>query len=383
MFARELLNLFPRKRIQPIDGMAVTADVWQEAHDYHRLMDRFHALLFHGAGVVTGLEVIASDPADSAVYVLPGLAVDPMGQPILVHEPRAYDLGGAQGVLYLILTYNESRPRSRNGRVEEDAPLYVDSQYSLEAVSTLPPTPYVELARVVRQPGAPLVNAGNPEQPGANEIDLRFRQVIGVRSKAAVAVGVVPLRGAEATRHGEGFAHAAAAMRRAGDLVSVDPRLALGPGLERFNLLCLVGRDAFQLNAQEMTHLYNYVKQGGMVFLESCRNRLEGEPAADASFRELLNTLGIPLQPLAGGSPLLQTPYLFATPPDGYETRGAPAVQVGEGVISSTFDYGCVCCGERRGQLATRSEIRNAHEWCANLITYAAVRRRQTDRAAV
>ena len=76
MFNREVLGLFPRKRIRAVDGMAVTADVWEEAHDYHRQINRLHTLLYHGAGIVTGLDVIASDPADSSVYVLPGLAMD-------------------------------------------------------------------------------------------------------------------------------------------------------------------------------------------------------------------------------------------------------------------------------------------------------------------
>ncbi len=73
---KDLLQEFPAKRIKPVDGLAVTAKVWEEAHEYHRQRQRFHAMLNHGAGVVTGLEVIASDPPDTAVYVQPGIALD-------------------------------------------------------------------------------------------------------------------------------------------------------------------------------------------------------------------------------------------------------------------------------------------------------------------
>ena len=118
MLTREALSLFPNKRIRAIDGMAVTADVWEEAHDYHRQLNRLHTVLHHGAGIVTGLEVIASDPADNSVYLLPGMAVDSVGQTIVVPEPRSYDLGNADGRLYLIVAYNESRPQSAGSRVQ-------------------------------------------------------------------------------------------------------------------------------------------------------------------------------------------------------------------------------------------------------------------------
>ncbi|MEE8392266.1 MAG: hypothetical protein V3S14_15930, partial [Anaerolineae bacterium] len=63
----ERIKVFPAKRIKPVDGMAVTAQVWEEAHNYHQQQQRFHTMFYHGAGIVTGLEVIASDPADTSV----------------------------------------------------------------------------------------------------------------------------------------------------------------------------------------------------------------------------------------------------------------------------------------------------------------------------
>ena len=82
-----LLKEFPNKRIKPVDGMAVTADVWEEEHRYHRQLLRYHNLYNHGSGIVTGLQVIASDPADTSVYILPGVAVDSVGNTIVISEP--------------------------------------------------------------------------------------------------------------------------------------------------------------------------------------------------------------------------------------------------------------------------------------------------------
>ena len=379
MFTREVLGLFPNKRIRAIDGMAVTADVWEEAHDYHRQLDRLHTLLHHGSGIVTGLNVIASEPADNSVYLLPGLAVDSIGQTIVVPEPSAYDLGNADGRLYLIVSYNESRPQSSGGRVQEDAPLYVQSQYSLEAVNDLPPTPHVELARIWRRDStAPITVAKDPNHPRANEIDLRFRRTMGTQEKLSATVGVISLRGTEGARHGEGMANVAASIRLNGiGQVWVDRGVPLMGDLSRYDLIYLVGRDQVQLTNEEMTTLYTYWQEGGVIFYESCRrNQAVGDPPADGTFINLVNAFGMQLKAMESGHGIFTTPYLFAQPPSGYETQGSPQIRVADGVIMSMYDFGCLWRGERRGRPAQRSEIRDAHEWGANLIFWAAAERK-------
>jgi hypothetical protein len=59
MITEELLQMFPTKKIKSFDGMTITADVWEEAHEYHRQEQRLATLFSHGPGILTGLEVIA------------------------------------------------------------------------------------------------------------------------------------------------------------------------------------------------------------------------------------------------------------------------------------------------------------------------------------
>lgn len=380
MFTQEMLRLFPRKRIKALDGMAVTADVWEEAHDYHRQLLRYHTLLQHGSGIITGLEVIASEPADSSVYILPGIAIDHIGQTVVLPEPRSFDLGSAEALMYLIITYNESRPQALNGRMQEDAPLYVHAQFSLEAVTELPPTPHIELARVQRRGfNQPVTVAKDPARPRANEIDLRYRQEIGYRPQQQVAVAVVELPGAENSGHANGLLNVAAGINRAGAMrINVDRGVSLDYNLSRYALLCLVGRDTVDIGTNEMGAIYEFMRNGGTLFYESCRRSAgEAEPGADRAFQELMSSMGLNVQPVGRDHPLLASPNLFAAPPDGYETRGTPSLRAGEGVLVSTFDFGCIWQGERRGRPASRSEIRNALEFGENLIAYAAKRRAQ------
>jgi hypothetical protein len=380
MITREVLSIFPNKRIRAIDGMAVTAEVWEEAHDYHRQLIRLHSVLQHGAGIISGLEVIASEPADNSIYLMPGLAVDSIGQPVVVPEPRSYDLGKADGRLYLIVSFGESRPLSPGSRVQEDAPLYVQSQYSLEAVEALPPTPHVELARIWRRdPTAPITVAKDPNHPRSNEIDLRFRHIVGHEEKPSASVGVISLRGTDGARHGEGMANVAASIRLSGiGNVIVDRGVPLAGDLSPYDMLYIVGRDQVQFTNDEMTAVYDYWQAGGVIFYEGCRRNLSvGEPPADNAFIALVNAIGLTLTPVEKEHAIFRSPYLFAEAPFGFETQGAPQLKQADGILMSSYDFGCIWRGERRGRAAQRSEIRDAHEWGANLIFWAAKERQE------
>jgi len=379
MLTRDVLSVFPKKRIRAMDGMAVTAEVWEEAHDYHRQLTRLHSVLQHGVGIITGLEVIASEPPDNSIYLMPGLAVDSIGQPVVVPEPRAYDLGNAEGRLYLIVSYNESRPQSTGSRVQEDAPLYVQYQYSLEAVSALPPTPHVELARIWRrEPKAPITVAKDPNHPRTNEIDLRYRRTVGQQEPLLATVGVISMRGTDGARHGEGMANVAASVRLSSiGQVIVDRGVPLAGDLSNYDLIYLVGRDQVQLTNEEMTALYGYWQAGGIIFYEGCRQNLTvGDPPADNTFIGLVNAFGLTLSPIDSSHGLFAAPYLFAQPPFGFETQGTPQLRGADGIVMSNFDYGCLWRGERRGRPAQRSEIRDAQEFGANLVFWAAAQRK-------
>ena len=62
MKIEELLQKYPTRRIKPVNGMAVTAEVWEEAHEYHRQSQGLQTVFSRGAGILAGLEVIAGDP---------------------------------------------------------------------------------------------------------------------------------------------------------------------------------------------------------------------------------------------------------------------------------------------------------------------------------
>jgi hypothetical protein len=368
----EILQQYPTKRIKPVDGMAVTSEVWEEAHAYHRQRHGLHVLFSQGSGILAGLEVIASDPPDTSVYILPGVAVDPAGQTIVLPQPVSYDIGHEMdGALYLLLSYGESQPRTDNGSDEEGNPLYVHTEFSIFARTSLPGTSWVELARVRRDSReAVFQNAQNPAYPEANEIDLRYRREIGAPREASLAVAYLgQLAG---NNHGRGVSYLAQSLNHTGRFqVSVEDGVSIGPSIITNTLIYLVGQGRFELEAGLMNGLRNYVHRGkGTLFIESM------DAAAEESFFSFLKATGMQPEPLPDGHRLLTHPYLFAAPPPGFGNQGTPKLLFGEGVIYSTYNYGLLWQGEQRGRKASREEIRSAMEWGGNIIAYAMERRR-------
>ena len=367
MDKNEQLQALPTRRIKPIDGMAVTADVWEEAHTYHLRNQRAHAMLYHGSGIVTGLEVIASDPPDTAVYILPGVAVDPQGRTIVLSQPVAYDIGQEmEGTLYLQLSHSESRPRADDGAGQADGPLYIRAEFSIAARTTQSGAPGVELARIQRQGREALFrDAPNPVQPSPNEIDLRFRCEIGAPREISVAVCYVGK--VKEKKHGRGALCLAQMLNRLDRYyVTVEDDARLAPGIEAHTLIYLVGEGTFELSSGQINGLTNYVnKAKGTLLLESI------DTTSQKAFQSLLDAMNQKPEPLQSGHCLLTTPYLFSTPPAGFKPDSAAEVLVAPGIIVSSANYGPVWQGEIVQGAPSREHLRSAAEWGSNVLTYA------------
>lgn len=373
MSIENLLKLFPEKRIKPTDGLAVTAQVWEEAHAYHRQHQRFHDIARHGWGIVTGLEVIASDPPDTSVYILPGVAADPVGQIIVLPQPVAYDIGNEmEGLIHLLLNYEEGRPRADDGQSQEDSPLYVHAEFSLTARTTLPNTPWVELARVHRRRRRDsFIDARNPAQPDHNEIDLRFRHEIGAPGEVRVATCYLGKKAAR--QYGLGASYLAQNLNHSGRYrVSINDDVPLAPGIETNTLIYLVGQGRFELSSGQMNGLSNYVKRGrGTLFVES------ENTDAESTFMDFLRTMDMAPGALESDHRLLVYPHLFVAPPPGFEVEDASKVLVSDGVIFSTCKYGLLWQGKMREGAPSREAIRSAVEWGGNILAYAQDRHRR------
>jgi len=364
-----LLNLFPQRKIHPYDGMPITAEVWDEAHAYHERVQSSHNLFFHGAGILAGMEVVASDPPDQLVYILSGAAVDPTGQLIVLSEPVAYELGNdTDGVLYLTICYRQSitsSPHTQSG----GSPEYTEAQFLITASPSLPGGPVVELARIKRENRtAPVQDAQEALHPRANEIDLRFRRLIPVRPEPLVSAAVVYLGDGKAKGLGAGLSRMVGEIHHCSQInLVVDDDVELSPEVLGYTLICLAGKGNFQIKAAQLKGLKGYLERGGTLLME-----YEDE-GARSCFMEFCKQAQVEPKSLPRIHPILIQPYLFLSPPAG-NTSGE--ILAAEGLLLSGQQYGKPWGAESDGQPQTREQIRSLVEWAVNILTYATERRR-------
>jgi hypothetical protein len=352
------LSLFPKTRIKPYDGMSITADVWAQAHEEHRKARQAHDVLFHGPGIITGLEVQANDPPDQYVFISPGAAVDEAGNVIVLDEPVAYDFGEkAEGLLYLLLGHGERE----SGGVDKDV-RQIHSEFVIAARSSLPKRPTVELARVrISEAGKPLCNPENAAHPAIGELDLRFRAQVGPQARRKVHIGLCAFgREVEDIRAGWRFL-ATEFERSATYSLLVDGGLLASAELTGYDLVYLSAKGAFNPDGAAVKSLQAYLKQGKILFAEAL------DEQAEKSFAKLFEQLGQKTSPLAANTPLLETPFLFAEPPLG---ANPGSLQVGKQIVFSTSGYSLAWAGKLPFEARSRADIRNAHEWGVNLIQY-------------
>lgn len=360
-----LLNNFPNKRIKPYDGMSVTADVWNLAHEYHQRVNLAHNLFFHGSGILIGLEVVASDPPDRMVFILPGVAVDSNGKVIVLSEPVAYDLGDeVEGPLYLTIIHRESSQGVKKNS-EGSNLSYIQDEFLITARQSLPEAPMVELARFTRESRkSPIHDATESKTPGMNEIDLRYRRRIQMQSEQLLTAAVIYLGDLKNPVHGKGLIRVSDELRRNKQInLVVDDHTQLDRGILGYSFLYLVGKGKFQLTKTQIKGLQGYISLGGFLFMESC------DVVAEESFKNMMNDVELPVSTsLENPHSMLNSPNFFVTPPGGFEVEGKLFLSAG-GVLS-TYNYGQLWAGEGNDRIPTREELRSASEIAENLIYF-------------
>lgn len=365
MSTENLMNLFPKKRIKPYDGMSVTADVWNQAHEYHRQYNQAHNLFFHGSGILVGLEVVASDPPDSMVFILPGVAIDPYGKVIVLAEPVAYDLGDEiDGPLFLTIIQRESTTNLKKNN-DGSGLAFLQDEFLITARQSVPERSMVELARFTREKRTSNIkDAENPKGPKINEIDLRFRRNISLNSEQLLTSAVIYLGEVKEKIQGQGLIRLADVVKKSDHInLVVNDDVQLDPGVLGNTFIYLIGAGKFKLTNAQLKGLQGYITRGGFLFMEAI-----DDLAAD-SFRAAVKEIQLELKVNpTKGEVLLSEPYFFAEIPQGFKSEGE--LLMGNGGVLSTFNYGALWSGESKDRKPTRGDLRTAFEWGANLLTF-------------
>jgi hypothetical protein len=177
----------PLQRVNPVLGMIVDVDAWQEAHDYHRAHARLHHRALHGWGIVRGLDVTPGQSVN-ALLIGPGIAVDHCGNLLLVDRQQVHRLAArTRGTVYVVLVYRDLPVDGNLARVLEG--------FSIEERTSPPADGDVELIRLEFDPqGAPVRLPQDAQRPRVNELDARGRAhlVSGNRADGSSGPAMLP-----------------------------------------------------------------------------------------------------------------------------------------------------------------------------------------------
>jgi hypothetical protein len=180
------------RRINFFRGFLTTEHDWNDAERYHLEKRKLHNRLCHAPGVVSGhaggLRVHSRARGDFSLEIEPGYAIDGQGNDLVLWEtqiktlvPEEYKL---PQTLYVVLrfveeltdfvAYKENLDYKGHRRVLESC--------KVEIAQTLPDVrKEVELGRILLEKNATRIrDARDPNDPKANEIDLRFVPRAGV-----------------------------------------------------------------------------------------------------------------------------------------------------------------------------------------------------------
>ncbi|BAZ41863.1 hypothetical protein NIES4101_78310 [Calothrix sp. NIES-4101] len=193
-----MISIEPLQRLQVTDGLLLTANLWRQAHEYHRQRQNIYYQSLHQAGIVWGLGVhVINPPEDIAgqykdrrwLQIQPGLAIDGKGNPIIVPQPLVFRIASeapAKGSLTVYIVVNYVDPDKLHNQSDRQ---FVQETFRIDEKTTPPNGTEVELCRILLTPGeVELVNALDVLQPGINNLDLRYRSWAQLRIQKQVVV---------------------------------------------------------------------------------------------------------------------------------------------------------------------------------------------------
>ena len=359
-----LLQSVPTQLLQPSDGMAVTADVWRVAHEYHMKHLQAHSLMCHGGGIVGGLKVRANETGN-AIYVTPGLAIDGRGRIMVLHSQEQIELEDMHGPVRIVLEYKERGPLPYDRNASEaihfdNDVLFMHTNVHPQAKVEIGDETWVELARIDRGGDSnPVHDAVSQDWPVRDEIDCRFRRYVGGLPPPVLRIGLLVM-GGNAKPAMEGLACLARTVNHHGQIqviVHTDVSLVQN-GLQPCDMLYLYIQQGGQLPQSESDTLKEFAKEH-VVFIE-CANETTAQP--------ILRALGTQVSAVTNTHRLMNSPHLFTTLPMAQES-----IKVGSagGVVLSTADCSTAWRGGDSTRPISREIIRASHEWGENLLMFA------------
>ncbi|MEM6352516.1 MAG: hypothetical protein AAF766_17305 [Cyanobacteria bacterium P01_D01_bin.14] len=280
------MSLTPLQRLQVNDGLLITADRWQIAHGYHQQRQKIHYEALHQGGIVSGLGVSVGPVPEAAsskyrqprwLTIQPGLAIDTWGNPIVVAHPESCYLSAQlteTTTIYIVLKHSDLSASERTG---PDADIVQEAFQILEKNGPAEPGE-IELCRVRLTPEATeILSPEDVFNPREDQLDLRYRQPVRVRSQRHATVSAWSPRSAVLTQFQSLFQA----------LPGLYPALqaqAVKTSLQS-DLTCIDYADFTRLSRSNRSPIADYLRQGGTLLVQAASEALGSLYQVEAELR--------------------------------------------------------------------------------------------------
>ena len=380
-------TLVPMQRQQVRDGLLLTAERWQRAHDYQRKRQNLHYQSINQPGIVCGLgvrvisapeEVAARYRDDRWVQIQPGIAIDLEGNPIIVpHQINfriATELKESEPVtVYLVAQYRD--PDCLGASSEREV---VQETFRIDERSQPPERSEVELCRVLMRSSQQKL-LGTPDNvffPGYGDLDLRYRRQAQARPQGLIQIAQINSDDESCSRN---FFNLTYLLRAVEDIYpslkgsETVEQVTWNEDLHPYELLYLTGQQSLSLNSHQFSKLSSYLKSGGTLLVDASVESTELIQSVQAIAQRLQTPLKS-LQEARRDHPLRIKPFLFSALPMTNGTK----IQLlsGGGIILAIGNLG-ESWGLDEQLQRSRTEIRTAQELGINILHFA-WKRKQT-----
>ena len=381
--------LVPMERQQVKNGLLLTAERWQRAHDYQRKRQNLHYQSVNQPGIVCGLgvrgipapEEVAAQYRDNRwVQIQPGIAIDLEGNPIIVpHQIDfriATELKESEPItVYLVAQY---RDPDRLGASPEQEIL--QETFRIDERIRPPERSEVELCRVLLRPSYQEL-LSTPKDvffPGYGDLDLRHRRQAQAKPQGLVQIAQIDSDDVDCSRN---FFNLTYLLRAVEDIypslkgAETVAKVTWDDDLHPYELLYLTGQQDLSLNNHLFSKLSSYLKSGGTLLVDAPAKNTKLIQSVQAIAQQLQTPLKS-LQESRRDHPLRIKPFLFSALP----TIDGVGIQLlsGGGIIMAIGNLAGSWGLDEQLQ-RSRTEIRTAQELGINILHFAWKRKQTID----
>lgn len=376
------------QRQQVRDGLLLTAERWQRAHDYTRQRQNLHYQSLNQPGIVCGLgvraipapETVGAEYRDNRwVQIQPGIAIDLEGNLIILPERINFRIATELQESEPVTVYLVAQYRDPDQLVSSPDQEVVQETFRIDERSSLPGRADVELCRILLVSQQTLISTPTDVFfPGYSDLDLRYRRQAQARPQGLVRIAQINHDDEHCSQNFFDLTYFLRAVEdvypslRGAETVA---QVTWEDDLYPYELLYLTGYKGLSLNTQQFASLSQYLKTGGTLLVDAPSEAT----ALIQSIQTLAQTLQTPLKSLKESRrdhPLRIKPFLFSALPMANKT--SLQLLSGGGVILSIGNL-AKSWGLDEEMMRSRTDIRTAQELGINILYFAWKRRQMID----